>query len=207
MKAKHSTEHYFSCAMESHQKSCKARAKNPEYSYFTEKLMDSIDNSYCNARGHFNDYFHKIQSREAVLSFPSVLDQTVRQEQPSVAYKNLPVINIEPFPGKHCEWEKFRNIYPGFVYRCEKLSDIDKFLFLVTHVKGKASEIVNRYKISEEIYEDAWNALITYYENPRRLVQTHLSALYAVKQMKSESYISFNRLYEGIFIPLNALKT
>ena len=76
----------------------------------------------------------------------------------------------------------------------------------MAHVKGKASEIVNRYTISEENYEDAWNALITYYENPRRLVQTHLSALYAAKQMKSESYSSLNRLNEAIFIPLNALK-
>ena len=97
-------------------------------------------------------------------------------------------------------------MYRGLVHRCEKLTAINKFLFLVIHVNGKASEILNRYTISEENYEDDWNALITYYENPRRLVETFLSALYAAKQMKSESYSSLNRLYEEIFIPLNALK-
>ena len=62
--------------------------------------MDSIEEHYYNARENFNDYFYKIQSRKAILSPPPVLDQTVRQEQPSVAYKKLPVINIEQFSGK-----------------------------------------------------------------------------------------------------------
>ena len=49
------SEHYFACAEELHQKPFKAQAKNPEHSYFTKKLMDSIGDSYYNARGHFND--------------------------------------------------------------------------------------------------------------------------------------------------------
>ena len=200
-------EHHFASSEEIHIKVSKYRSKNSEHVYFTSNIMDSIEDFYYIAKGQFNDFFHEVHSREASKIPDASLDLTLRGEQiPSLAYKRLPIIPLDPFSGKHSDWEKFRDQYRGLVHRCEKLSVIDKLLFLRANVKGKALEIVNRYPIADANYESAWTDLVNYYENPRRLVQTHTSRLFAAKPMKSESYSSLNKLYEEIFNPLNSLQ-
>ena len=55
----------------------------------------------------------------------------------------------------------------------------------MANVQGEALEIVSEYKLTDANYKLAWSDLEIYYENKRRLINTHLTDLFEVKQMKA----------------------
>ena len=63
------------------------------------------------------------------------------------------------------------------VHRSEKCKSDDKLYYLRTHIKGKALEIAKRHKLAVENYDKIWKDLKVYDENPRRLVQAHLTSM------------------------------
>ena len=202
-------EHYFAQADENNAKARKSQSKKPEHVYFTEKVMDGIEDTYYCTRGSFNDYFHELEiARAAAAPPPETLNATMSETASAISaiYKKLPSMDLEPFSGKHCDWEAFRDLFRNIVHRCEKLSAIDKFLFLKARVRGKALEIIEQHPLGGNHYEAAWADLVKYYENPRRLLHTHLSTFFSAKKMKSYTYASLSRLSSEVFVPLNALK-
>ena len=77
--------------------------------------------------------------------------------------------------------------------------------FLRTHVQGQAAVICKNFSILTDSFEKAWDALVVYYENKRRLVNAYLTDFMAVKPIKTESSSLLNKLYFQTFTPLDAL--
>ena len=73
-------------------------------------------------------------------------------------------------------------------------------------MQGKALEIVSKYKLTDANNKLAWSDLEAYYENKRRLINTHLTDLFNVKQMKAETSEALSKLMKEIDTPLDSLK-
>ena len=111
------------------------------------------------------------------------------------------------FSGKHSDWENFRDLFRPTVHRSEMCKSEDKLYYLHTHIKEKALEIAKRLKLVVENYDKIWKDLKAYYENPRRLVQAHLTEFFNVSPMQNDSYTALNKFTKEIFPPLDALES
>lgn len=79
-----------------------------------------------------------------------------------------------------------------------------KMYYLRTHVAGDALDQIKGKPITEKSYQDAWDMLVKYHENKRRLVSAHMADFYSVKAMKAETSSELKRL---LFVTVNRLKT
>ena len=104
------------------------------------------------------------------------------------------------------DWETFRDLFITVVDKAPRATNAHKFTFLIANVQGKALEIVSKYKLTDANNKLAWSDLEAYYENKRRLINTHLTDLFNVKQMKAETSESLSKLMKEINTPLDSLK-
>ena len=88
-----------------------SKKKDPEYAYHTVKVLDSIEDAYCEAKGDFNDllYVIKLAAKASTPKGDDTIIET-RSQPISIAYQHLPPIDIPPFSGKHADWKEFRDI-------------------------------------------------------------------------------------------------
>ena len=82
-----------------------------------------------------------------------------------------------------------------------------KFYYLRTYLTGKVLDKIKGLPMTNENFDRAWTTLTEYYENNRRLVTSHLSELFSVKPMKTESSVELKRLFKETFNPLDGLNS
>ena len=80
-----------------------------------------------------------------------------------------------------------------------------KLQYLRTHLSGDALEKMKSLSISGDNYERAWTTLIEYYENQRRIVNSHISEIFSVKPMKMDSSSEIKRIYRELYNPIASL--
>ena len=80
-----------------------------------------------------------------------------------------------------------------------------KLHYLRTHLSGDALEKIKSLPIAGDNYERAWTSLIEYYENQRRIVSSHVSEIFSVKPMKTDSSSEIKRIYREVYNPIASL--
>ena len=98
-------DHYFAIVEENDERACKLDKKKG-HAYFTEKVLNSLEDAYYAVKGQFNDFFHDLEIARIAKS-PSPLDKTIHEGNYNVSYKKLPPLDITIFSGNHSEWEYF----------------------------------------------------------------------------------------------------
>ena len=191
---------------DNHAKILKLQSANPEHTYFSSAIVSEVEDAYWDVRGSFADFLLDLEAAEAAKKPVEKSSPPVAQTS-QISLQHLPKMDLPVFSGHLNDWENFRDLFKSIVHFCDRITPVDKLNFLRTHVLGKALEIVKQYTITEANYTEAWTALKGYYENPRRLVNSHLTAFYAVKPMKNESAEALSQLLTGIFGPIGALKS
>ena len=93
--------------------------------------------------------------------------------------RSLPKIDLPKFSGKHWDWENFRDVFNSIVDSRDEVYPIIKFYYLRTHLNDEALNKVKSLPITNENYDKAWNVLVDYYENKRRLAHAHLAGFFA----------------------------
>ena len=120
--------------------------------------------------------------------------------------KYFPQTILPTFSGKISEWPHFRDMFLSIIHK-QPAPSIMKLNCLHSHLTGDALDVIKNIAISEYNYELSWDTLKLHFENPRRLVQTHLSEIFAVKPMTNETSAEVKRILNQIFTPLDALTT
>ena len=120
---------------------------------------------------------------------------------------SLSKLDIPTFSGKYNDWENFSDLFRTLVYARAGIPIAEKIHILRFHVMGKALALIKHFPLNEDSYGLAWKTPKDYYENKRRIVQSQLSDLYAVKPMKAALADAISQLMNGIFTPLDALKS
>jgi hypothetical protein len=117
----------------------------------------------------------------------------------------LPPIVIPKFNGAPEEWIPFRDMYLLMIHENSQLSGSQKFRFLKTSIIDKLSPIKMMLE-TDEGYEEAWNIVLTYYDNKRKIVDSHFSAILNAKKMTSENYEELQQLINEFSCNIEALQ-
>ncbi|XP_053686332.1 uncharacterized protein LOC128735874 [Sabethes cyaneus] len=108
----------------------------------------------------------------------------------------LPDVNFPTFSGNFETWLNFHDLYVSLVHSSVELSNIQKFYYLRSSLTGDALQLIRTIPISASNYPVAWNLLIEHYQNPARLKQSYLDALFEFSVLKKESALDLHSLVE-----------
>lgn len=124
---------------------------------------------------------HDELGRKAPISFRN------HENQDSCSEIKLQPIQLPKFDGSPENWISFRDIFKQMVHMNRKLSGAAKLTYLKAAIVDKYSPI-NHYSESDEGYEDAWKAILDFYDDKRKIVDKHFNSILSTKKMTSESH-------------------
>ena len=101
--------------------------------YFTSKLCDLVEDSFCDRRGDFLDFLETFKAKGAAQdASTSATTLPVTAQSTNVSFQSLPKIDLPKFS----DWENFRDVFRSIIYRREDLPPIMKLHYLRIHITG-----------------------------------------------------------------------
>ncbi|XP_076278431.1 uncharacterized protein LOC143208168 [Lasioglossum baleicum] len=159
-------------------------AERSSLDYFTKDWFLSVHDTFLET----SDYMAETLSRLAPAgSSKSTSPSEESISQPHDVNNRLPILNLPQFSGVFEEWETFRDRFRAMVINRQGLSDVSRFQYLLSCLKGEASDLVENIAITDAGYTVAWDILVANYDNTRLLVSTHLETLYDLPHVRSDS--------------------
>ncbi|KOX70440.1 hypothetical protein WN51_05394, partial [Melipona quadrifasciata] len=105
---------------------------------------------------------------------------------------------LPEFHGSLGEWVCFRDTFDSMVNRNESLTNIDRFHYLRSAIKGEPARALKTLPVSDSNYKTAWELLRKRYENTNELVDYHLDALFDFKGIRQESPTKLRQLLDDL---------
>ncbi|XP_018396261.1 PREDICTED: uncharacterized protein LOC108774612 [Cyphomyrmex costatus] len=98
------------------------------------------------------------------------------------------------------------DMFEQLIHTNQNLSEIEKFHYLRSSLKDKASEIIKSIETTADNYKDAWNALKERFDNKRWILQRHIKAIFEIAPVTKENYVQLRELLDTVLKHLRALK-
>lgn len=173
-----------------------------------ENVYDSeIPNQLAIRESFENLYFNTIAHAESMLPSSEVANCSNKSgySGDSVSVK-LPTISMPTFDGSYEHWLEFRDTFLSLVHNSKQISNIQKFHYLKSSLKGSAMLVLESLEFSSDNYLVAWELLLNRYNNNRLLVHNHVKELFTIDTLPKESSASIRKLIDTILKNLRALK-
>nr|XP_029727474.1 uncharacterized protein LOC115265663 [Aedes albopictus] len=122
--------------------------------------------------------------------------QSVAHFPMSASQVRLPDVKLPIFDGKLENWLVFHDLYISLVHSSTNLSNIQKFYYLRSSLSLSALQLIQSIPLSADNYTVAWNLLLKHFQNPARLKQTYVDALFDFSALKRESAAELHNLVE-----------
>jgi len=119
---------------------------------------------------------------------------------------HLPPIKIPPFSGNYDEWETFRDRFKSLIIENQDLSAFARMHFLSSSLTGRALDSIKNIQITADNFDIAWKALVSRFENKRRLIEVHVAALCNLPNVSRESAVDLNEMRDKANRSIASLK-
>lgn len=170
--------------------------------YFKDDLYRAAYDTYLEALEKMNTLYD--QRKQAEIRAPSVntTELSVHHFGP-----RLPKLDLPKFNGVLSEWLQFKDMFTSMVLNNNSLSIIWKLHYLKQSLTGPAADFLKNTALTTDNFQKAWNALVSFYENKRLLVNSALQSLMTMKRMTKESAAEMEGLYSTITQIYRTLET
>ena len=184
-----------------------------------EKIIDEVDNS----EGIQADIQFRIVKIENLLQKQktdveekkNVTKSDVKNEEKSVdvtkkiqAMVKLPKIEIQCFMGDPKEYRAFRDAFDVTIGDKDGLSDVEKFTYLRSYVKGDAENSIKGLPVTSANYAEAKSILEQRYGNVQIIVNSHMEELIKLPQVVTDKQTKkIRQLYDQIETNLRSLRS
>ncbi|XP_044746498.1 uncharacterized protein LOC123308039 [Coccinella septempunctata] len=118
----------------------------------------------------------------------------------------LPDIKLPKFDGSFQTWLDFRDIFESLIHDNSSLNEIQKFHYLRASLVGSATQVIRALEFSASNYKIAWKTLCERFNNNNLLVQNHISAIFNLEKITTESAEKIRNLSDNLFKHLSTLK-
>ncbi|XP_065089200.1 uncharacterized protein LOC135710529 [Ochlerotatus camptorhynchus] len=158
----------------------------------TSENMEDQDNKL--------DEFDELHT-EALVKLNQLFDLLRADPQPNNGVPQVIVTQqplktpIPTFDGKYEGWPKFKALFNDLIRKCGD-SDATKLQYLDKALIGEASGILNARIINDNNYQQAWELLEERFENPRVIIDTHISGLLSMKPITKQSFKELRNLID-----------
>lgn len=136
----------------------------------------AIERYYYEASAIYEHHMNPTpQLQASTSSAPPSGAQSLNLNDSRTVRARLPQINLPQFSGNPAEWPLFRDTYISLIHEETTLSDMEKFLFLVSCLNGAPRSLISNISLNENNYSQAWKLLLEHYNNKRKLAITYLN--------------------------------
>lgn len=174
------------------------RLKITSHPYFQDNLYTITHENYLsnvvqmtslldNDHGNSNEVISVQSTNTIPAAIPSCLHQT-----------RLPRINLPKFTGNSSDWLSFKDLFQSLVAANPSISAVEKLQYLKSSLAGSAATLLKNTSLTADNFQKSWEALISFYENKRLLVNTALHSLFNIKRMTKESGTEMEQLYTSL---------
>lgn len=165
--------------------------------YFTNNLYSSTHDLYLDAIEKMTSII--CTDSESTSDTPIVQSSSHNSSFPVMFHHaRLPRIDIPKFNGSPSDWLSFKDLFNSLIIDNPSLSPVEKLQYLKTSLIGSASHLLKNTTLTSDNFQKAWDALISFYENKRLLVNSALQSLLSLKRMTKESSTEMEHLYTNI---------
>ncbi|CAK9806969.1 hypothetical protein ANTQUA_LOCUS5085 [Anthophora quadrimaculata] len=140
---------------------------------------------------------------------PSIQAQTTSNASTPItnAANILPKIHIKQFDGNFIEWQGFYDTFRTLVHDNDSIPIIHKFHLLKSYLIGNAANVTDSLSASEDNYFVAWELVKKRFDQPRKIIQGHIRALFELPEVVKDKPSSLRVLAEGAEMHINALNS
>lgn len=164
---------------------CVSADERKVLTYFKEDFYYKCEEEYLELKSlmkeQLNEWALKLeissQKTEALGSVPAKC----------IVQTKLPVIEIPAFSGNYSDWRSFYDLYKSLIHNNPELSDIQKYHYLKSNLKGDAELLLRQFPLTEANYKKALEVLEARYDNKRLIVHSHITRLIGQKRLTLES--------------------
>lgn len=185
-----------------------------EFNEIQTKIEENVSDGelfdQLNQREVFEDsYYSTMAHAESMLDSEATdgsRNQSCHSHNTQI-YKSikLPTIVMPTFDGSFEHWLEFRDTFISLVHDSNEISNIQKFHYLKSSLKGSAKLVIDSIEFSANNYLVAWELLVNRYNNSRLLVQNHVKALFTISPLTKESPSHLRNLIDMISKNLRSL--
>jgi len=177
-----------------------------QHPYFSEHLYSTTYELYLESVEKMMLFLD--QNSENTNEIPSLQSSSQDSNIPVFFHHaRLPRIDIPKFNGSPSEWLSFKDLFSSLIVANPTLSYVEKLQYLKTSLVGSASHLLKNTTLTADNFQKAWDALISFYENRRLLVNSALQSLMNLKRMTKESAAEMEQLYTSIMQIYRTLET
>ncbi|XP_055623062.1 uncharacterized protein LOC129766519 [Toxorhynchites rutilus septentrionalis] len=98
----------------------------------------------------------------------------------------LPDIKLPEFSGNILKWFSFYDTFESLVHNNHDLSDVQKFYYLKSTLRGEAFNLIEKISVTSDNYSVALKVLTDRYQNKNVLIRNHIESLFLVEKVKKE---------------------
>lgn len=135
----------------------------------------------------------------------SVLEtsRSVRNENQIV---KLPRLNIPTFHGDCSEWLDFWNCFEAAIHKNESLSNVEKFTYLKSYLRGTALSAVSGFALTNENYLSSITILTERFARLDLIASSHLNKIMSLESVKIASNVSaLRKMYDKLLVEIRSL--
>ena len=121
---------------------------------------------------------------------------------PSVKF---PSINLPVFSGNYDEFMSFFDSFKALIHDNPSLSDIERFYYLRSALKGEAAQVISCLETTSANYNAAWKLIQDRYHNKKLIIHNHIKALHDISPLTKESYSGLRQLLDNLNKHVRAL--
>ncbi|XP_043260414.1 uncharacterized protein LOC122401991 [Colletes gigas] len=173
------------------------------------QIREAFENAYFDIIGAVRE--HVSAKRAPVPNPSSTAQQTFRVDAASPTASvaapsvRLPSVPLPSFHGTVGEWVYFRDSFESLINQNTVLSNIERFHYLRSAVKGDAARALKALPMSDENYTAAWKLLCERYEDTNELIDFHVGALFDLPTLPKDSPASLRQLLDDFNNNLKSL--
>lgn len=177
------------------------KAKVPLQKYAFGNVIDSIRCWYYELKEKKENESQAASASNANVAPPATLSS------PNSNVARLPKLSIPIFDGVSLsEWNSFYALYESLVHKNGSLSDVQKFQYLRSLLKGNALKLIENIHLSEPNYNVAYDLLTKRYQNKRLLATHYIKQIEDFKPIPNASPANLQKFLSVFKSNFDALK-
>lgn len=133
-------------------------------------------------------YYFELKEKRDSKNLSESSQASGSETQESRASKvRLPKIDIPIFSGTIQEWSHFHSLFDSLIHQNSSLSDVEKFQYLRTLLKGNALKLIENLHLSASNYFVAYDTIKRRYEDKRLKANYYMKQIQDFKGIPSDS--------------------
>ncbi|XP_076686036.1 uncharacterized protein LOC143378082 [Andrena cerasifolii] len=159
----------------------------------------------CFECGDFIDRALYNLKHPAVITAETTIQDTTLSTTSSQSI--IPKIQIQPFDGNYAQWQSFFDTFRSLVHESTTIKTVHKFHLLKSYLTGSAAAVTDVLAATDENYLVAWELVQKRFNKPRKIIQSHIRALFELPQIIKDSPSSLQALAEGAEMHVKSLRS